>query len=492
MKKAIAWTIAGSDSGGGAGIQGDLKTLSGLGVYGCSVLTAITAQNTTGISKIDCVSDEMVSAQLAALSDDLPPAAVKLGMLGTAGIVKRVAAHLKGLEAYVVCDPILVSTSGSALLEAEARELFAREVLPQVDLLTPNLPEAEALLGKPVRDQGDMAQAAQDLLKLGVKAVLLKGGHGGGVFSQDFWSNGRDHWWITSPRRKDAHTHGAGCTLSAAVAACRALGYAELDAVVIAKTYVNQGLRSSGGVGRGRGPLAHGGWPGDPRDLPWVTKTAEEGRRLLTFPDCGPEPIGLYPLVDRADWIERLLPLGVKTIQMRAKDLAGPALESEIRSAIECARKHNARLFINDEWRLALKHKAYGVHLGQEDLAFADLPALAGAGLRLGVSARSYFEIARVASVRASYISLGAVFPTASKTIAYDPIRMDLFHQLRQLINVPVVAIGGVTLERAAEILSAGAEGMAVISDITRAPNPEARVKDWLRFLQERPAASAR
>ncbi|MFH0954330.1 MAG: bifunctional hydroxymethylpyrimidine kinase/phosphomethylpyrimidine kinase [Verrucomicrobiota bacterium] len=488
MKRPITWTIAGSDSGGGAGIQGDLKTMNAIGVHGCSVITAVTAQNTTGISRIEVLSEDMVSAQLSALEEDLPPVAVKLGMLGTAEIVRRVAAVLRKLKAFVTCDPVMVSTSGSSLLERDARDTFVAEMLPLVHLLTPNIPEAEAMVKKTIADQNDMVTAARELLKSGAKSVLLKGGHAGGAFSQDYWTDGREEWWFTSPRKKETHTHGAGCTLSAAIAACHAMGYSLLDAIVIGKAYVNQGLRRGGGIGRGRGPLAHGYWPSDPRDMPWMTRTSEEGRRCLTFSDCGPDPIGLYPLVDRLAWLKQLLPLGVKAIQLRVKDLAGPALEQEIRAAIRYAERLNVRLFINDEWRLALKHKAYGVHLGQEDLAFADLPALAAAKMRLGISARSYSEIARALAVRPSYISLGAVFPTPSKTVDYDPIRSEHFRQMRQLINVPVVAIGGISLERAPEVWAAGAEGMAVISDITHAADPAARVKSWLQFFEAHPA----
>lgn len=487
MTRPIAWTIAGSDSGGGAGVQADLATMNALGAHACTVITALTAQNTQGIVRIEYVPDDMIEAQVAALAGDLPPAAVKLGMLGTPGIVRALAAHLKKMPVFVVCDPVMASTSGTALFAEGGREALVSELLPAVHLLTPNVPEAEALLGRPIRTHDDMRQAAHDLLKLGVKSVLLKGGHSGGVFSQDYWTDGRAEWWFTSPRKKETHTHGAGCTLSAAIAAARALGYPELDAIVLAKAYVNQGLRHGGGVGSGRGPLDHGGWPASPKDLPWMTRTAEEGRRGLLFPDCGPEPLGLYPIVDRATWVERLLPLGVKTIQLRIKDLTGEALDREVRTAVEIARRSNARLFINDHWHLAVKHRAYGAHLGQEDLPHADLAEMASAGLRLGLSTRSLEEVARAKAVRPSYVAIGALYPTPSKAIEYEPIGLEAFRRLRRLIDVPVAAIGGLTLDRAAEVRAAGADGFAVISDITAAPNPEARVKEWWGLLGSRP-----
>jgi len=487
MSKPIVWTIAGSDSGGGAGIQADLKTFHALGAYGCSVVTALTAQNTTGISRIEYQSDDMMEAQLSALANDLHPAAVKIGMLGTASVIRKVAAHLASIQPFTVLDPVLVSSSGTSLVEKDALEAMIQHLLPHVDLLTPNIAEAEALLGRRIEHHAQMPDAATDLLKCGVSSVLLKGGHAPGGFCQDFWTDGRLRLWITSPRQDVADSHGTGCTLSSAIAACKALNFSELDALVIAKAFVNQGLRGTLHVGRGRKPLSHTGWPTDPRDLPWITHRADDARARIVFPGIGSERIGLYPVVDRAAWLRKLLPLGVRTIQLRIKDLGNTMLEEEIRAGIDAARHFNANLYINDHWSLALKHGAYGVHLGQEDLPGSDLRALAAAGIRLGVSTRSYFELAQAMSVQPSYVAIGSVFPTASKTIDYDPLGLGHFRRLRKLIDLPVVAIGGITLEQAENVWLAGADGMAVISDVVNAPNPSARAGDWLKFFANPP-----
>ncbi len=220
--------------------------------------------------------------------------------------------------------------------------------------------------------------------------------------------------------------------------------------------------------------------------MTWITRTAAEGTQRLVFPDVGPEPIGLYPIVDRASWVKRLLPLGVRTIQLRAKDLNGAELESGISRAIALAATFKARLFVNDHWELALKHKAYGVHLGQDDLPHADLRAIRQAGCRLGLSAHSDAEIARALSVMPSYIAIGTLYSSPSKTFAHAPLGLDAFARMRKLIGVPVVAIGGITLERARDVRAAGADGFAVISDITKAANVEGRVRDWLRFVRSR------
>ncbi len=480
MKKPITWTIAGSDSGGGAGIQADLMTMNSLGVLGCSVITALTAQNTLGIAEVEYPSQNMLAGQLGALKTDLPPVAVKIGMLGHADNIATIVRHLADLDSYLVCDPIVIATSGRLLLDPEALKKMVSSLLPLVDLLTPNLPEAEVLLGRQITSAAEMESAAEALLDLGVSSVLLKGGHLPGEYCQDFWTNGSRRAWITSPKQQVTHTHGTGCTLSSAIASARALGFDELDAIVIAKAYVNQGLRRGADVGKGKGPLAHEGWPAAPEDLPWITGAPAAEVARLVFPDCGADPIGLYPVVDRADWIERLLPLGVRMIQLRLKDLAGAELEKEVEQAVSIARRFDARLFINDHWQAALKYGAYGVHLGQEDLPGADLAALSAAGLRLGASATSYADLARLRALKPSYVGLGAIFATPSKAIDYEPLGLERFGQLSRIAGMPVVAIGGITLDRAKDVRDAGAGGVALISDLKSATDLPARVKAWL------------
>ena len=480
--KPITWTIAGSDSGGGAGIQADLKTMNALGAMGRSVITALTAQNTLGITDVEFPSQSMIAAQLSALTADLPPAAVKIGMLGSAATIETVVRHLAAMKAYTVFDPVMVSTSGHALFKPRAIDALIAQLLPIVSLLTPNIAEAEALLGRVISSDPEVEAAAADLIKLGVKSVLIKGGHRKGALCSDFWTDGARKAWLSSRRQAVTHTHGTGCTLSAAIAACRALGYEELDAVVLAKAYVNQGLRKGSDIGKGRGPLAHEGWPDSPDDLPQIDGPAE----APAFADCGDEPLGFYPIVDRAAWLEKLLPAGVRTIQLRVKDLRGAELESQVRAAVDCARRFDARLFINDHWELALRCKAYGVHLGQEDLPGADLSALSKAGIRLGLSVRTYSEAARAKAVRPSCTAIGAIFATGSKDIDYKPVGVEEFSRLRRLIAGPVVAIGGITLERAPELAAAGADGVAVISDVVSAPDPLERARNWLEFWKER------
>ncbi|NCC50066.1 MAG: bifunctional hydroxymethylpyrimidine kinase/phosphomethylpyrimidine kinase, partial [Spartobacteria bacterium] len=415
MTPPIVWTIAGSDPSGGAGIQADLKTMNRLEVHGCSVITALIAQNTRQVARIDYPAPELIGEQLQVLHDDLPAAVIKIGMLGNRQITAQVASFLDAHGAFVVFDPVLAATSGAILTESSAVDVIIKKLLPRIDLLTPNIPEAGMLTGRSIRTPADAEAAAADLLSMGVRRVLLKGGHRDGLFCQDYYTDGDTCAWLTSVRVDTDTTHGSGCILSSAIASCLALGYAPLDAVVIGKTYVQQAIREGWPVGAGRGIPHFAGWPSDPADFPWMTQTAEQGRQRLCFPECGPTPLGLYPLVEDARSVETLAALGVTTIQLRVKQPPSEAVEAEIIAAIHAARKYQARLFINDYWAWAIKHGAYGVHLGQEDLADADLAAISEAGLRLGTSTHSYAELARVTALQPSYVAIGTVFPSPSK-----------------------------------------------------------------------------
>jgi hydroxymethylpyrimidine kinase / phosphomethylpyrimidine kinase / thiamine-phosphate diphosphorylase len=488
LSEAIVWTIAGSDSGGGAGIQADLKTFNGLGVYGASVITAITAQNTLGVTKIESVSGEAIKAQIEALHADLPAKVVKTGMLYSTACLQVVGDFFRSNDVYVVCDPVMVATSGDALIEPAFIETLKTKVLPYVNLLTPNLEEAHKLLGWPQdKLSGDVDQyvstLASELLRLGPKSVLVKGAGGDDRFNQDYWSDGQKRIWLTALTQKTRHTHGTGCTLASAIAASIALGYAEEDALVISKAYVNQGLRSAPGLGGGQGPMAHLAWPENPEDLPWISKTSHEGRNRPQFKDCGQEPLGFYPIVDSIEWIERLLPLGVKTIQLRIKNLTTERLEDEISKATRLCEQQNCRLFINDYWQLAIKHGAYGVHLGYEDLQNADINAISQAGIRLGLSTHRYSEVATALYLRPSYIAIGPIFSTTTKVVNTLPQGVAALKRWRRSLKYPLVAIGGIALENAKEIKEAGANGIAVVSDIVKATNLNRRVESWLELF---------
>lgn len=261
----IALTIAGSDSGGGAGIQADLKTFHSFGVFGTSVVTAITAQNTKGVQAIHPVPLSDVRAQLDSVVSDLRPGAVKTGMLATSALVGEVARALKhhGLTTYVM-DPVMVATSGDRLLEREAERALAGDLLPLATVVTPNLEEAAILVGEPVETEGQMVEAARRLVEMGASAALVKGGHlevdGGGGSGPEvvdiLWDGAREHVF-RRPRVDTVHTHGTGCTLSAAIAAGLARGDDLFAAVERALRYVARAIATAPGLGGGRGPVNH-------------------------------------------------------------------------------------------------------------------------------------------------------------------------------------------------------------------------------------------
>lgn len=259
MTVPIALTIAGSDSGGGAGIQADLKTFSALGVYGASVITALTAQNTRGVSAIHDVPPEFVAAQMEAVFSDLAVGAVKIGMLSSRGVAEAVAAGLRpGIP--VVLDPVMIATSGDRLLAPEAAEVIRKVLMPLAAVVTPNLPEAAALLEAPVaRDEQEMQAQGERLLALGSGAVLIKGGHGGGAESIDLLVERGGTTRLAAPRIVSANTHGTGCTLSSAIAAGLAKGLDLVTAAGAAKTYVTDAIAAADGlgVGSGHGPVHH-------------------------------------------------------------------------------------------------------------------------------------------------------------------------------------------------------------------------------------------
>lgn len=207
---------------------------------------------------------------------------------------------------------------------------------------------------------------------------------------------------------------------------------------------------------------------------------------MINFPDCGTTPLGLYPIVDEAAWLETLLPLGITTIQLRIKDKQERLLEEEIKRAIAIANQWNARLFINDYWELALRYGAYGVHLGQEDLKTADLKRIQEAGLRLGISTHTGAEIIDTTEIiRASYIACGPVFPTTTKVMPYSPVGLLQLEAWRRGLNVRTVAIGGITLGRMPGIVATGVDGIAMISAITKAENPVSATRELLRVMRE-------
>jgi hydroxymethylpyrimidine/phosphomethylpyrimidine kinase len=269
---AIALTIAGSDSSGGAGIQADLKTFSALGVYGASAITALTAQNTLGVEAVHAVPPDFIRQQIEVVARDLVVGAIKIGMLATSPIIKAVAEGLDALPGVpVVLDPVMVAASGDSLLDDNAVETLRAVLVPRATLITPNLPEAAKLLGHgQAANEREMTAQARALHRLGADAVLIKGGHAEGKEAVDILIDSEGELRLAAPRVKTRNTHGTGCTLSSAIAAELAKGASLRDAVAAAKAYVTAAIAAADQlqIGKGRGPVHHfhALWPPAPKE----------------------------------------------------------------------------------------------------------------------------------------------------------------------------------------------------------------------------------
>jgi len=256
MKRAL--TVAGSDSGGGAGIQADLKTFGALGVYGTSAVTAITAQNTVRVTRIQEVEPQVVAAQIDAVAEDIGVDAAKTGMLASRAIAHAVAASLKrNAIPNLVVDPVMISKTGARLLEDDAVATLKSEILPLAEIVTPNIPEAEVLSGHKITDAETMRDAARRILDLGPVRVVIKGGHSDSPNVVDLYYDGSSFEELKAERVQTRSTHGTGCTFSAAIAAYLAHGLPPLDAVARAKEFLTAALLAAPGIGKGIGPINH-------------------------------------------------------------------------------------------------------------------------------------------------------------------------------------------------------------------------------------------
>ncbi|HWK55176.1 MAG TPA: thiamine phosphate synthase [Hyphomicrobiales bacterium] len=484
--KPVVYTIAGSDSSGGAGIQADLLTLHSLGVHACTLITALTTQNQQGVRMLEPREPAQLCHEFLTMKSTMPPVAIKIGMLANATLVRTVAALLQDHPVPTVCDPVLGASAGGALLDAAGRQQL-RLLLPLITLLTPNAQEAALLTGMPVRNLAEMETAAEALRALGAPAVLVTGGDldldGGCCY--DYFASATGCFWLQGPRIATPHTHGTGCTLSSAIAAFLAHGQALEDAVVLARMAVTQGLRDARGVGTVTGAVAHPGWPRGLENLPRLWPGRAEMPQKLRFAPCA--PLGLYPVVDSVAWVEKLLAEGVHTIQLRIKHQASEPLRASIRQAVALQRRHGAQLFINDHWQLAIECGAYGVHLGQEDLAQADLAAIAAAGLRLGTSNHSWSELARSHALAPSYLALGPIFPTTTKVMRFAPQGLTQLCEWVALLDphYRLTAIGGIDTRNAAQVLVTGVPSIAVVRAITEARDHRQAVRLLTAALAE-------
>jgi hydroxymethylpyrimidine kinase/phosphomethylpyrimidine kinase/thiamine-phosphate diphosphorylase len=509
-RRPVVWTISGTDSGGGAGIQADTRALDAFGVHGACAVAAVTAQHSRAVTHVEPVSPGVLEAQLAALADDMPPDAIKTGLLGSLENLRVVVDHVRKLRARhpgraipLVVDPVFGATTGAPFANDALRAAYREELLPLATLATPNVAEARALV--PSSQLLGPVPLARAWRSFGVRAVVVTGGDSDRLAEDELehlstarlasrlaeiearaaWSNDwldaehglRSRGWLASRRIETGHDHGTGCVFASAAAAAMAHGFVAADAVVLAKMATREGLRHAYAAGSGAGPVApRAGFAGRLANLPLLDPLPDAEARFA-FPAMPEHTRGLYAIVDSSEWVARVLADGVRLVQLRIKDAAGDALAREIRAAVAHARAAGATLIVNDHWELALELGAHGVHLGQDDLANADVDALRHAGLLLGISTHSYWEVCRARALRPSDIACGPIHATTLKQMPWIPQgNGNLAYWCALLHDTPIVAIGGMDAARAREAMRAGAWAVAVVGAITRSEDPRSAI----------------
>jgi len=510
--RSVVLSIAGSDSAAMAGIQMDSRCCESFDVHCATAITAVTAQNSDefiALNPIDpCDLKEQIQAALK-----LKPQSIKIGLIAACEQVHVIAECIKNyLEnnvATVVYDPVMRATSGAHFFNTPLLNTIRSYLLPLCTVVTPNIPEAEQLSGLKILNKKQLILAAKAIRTMSIENLIIKGGHTEEVLSEDFFCLNETVFSLSGERVITENTRGTGCAFSSFIAASLALGYELRDACVLAKMAIQGAIKYSKPLQNMRSCVSPLGfpkafWPKFSK-IPFEnvdelsgTLDAElrdvNGSPTLTdlsFPSCiethgplGLGSLGLYPIVDSVAWLERLLPLGITTVQLRNKELIGHALEEEVEMAVELCQSYNCRLFINDHWQLAIDKGAYGVHLGQEDLLDADLRAIKQSGLRLGISNHCHFEFARALAIKPSYLACGPIFATNTKDMPWVPHGLDgLKYWKEALGEVPLVAIGGIDDSNIDEVAATGVSGVALISAITSCENPEEKAADLLRIV---------
>lgn len=465
-------TIAASDPSGGAGIQADLRVFASLGVGGLSALTAITVQDTRQVSAVIPLSPEVLSAQLTTILADCKPGAVKIGLLPGAAAVMAVAEVIRRFQPpHVVLDPVLSSSGGVPFLDEAGIEALVHDLLPLCDLVTPNIHEAARLVGPFGEDHAARRAAANRLCSWGAKAVLLKGGHLQGS-PEDLLvvSNGTE-WSFSAERVHTNHTHGTGCFLSSAIAARLALGDSLPDACRVAKSLLTLGLAHPIVIGEGRGspdPFAGRG-----RDM------RSHADRLRLF-------YGIYVLTDpelqgnrtTVEVANAAYKGGASVVQLRDKRLSTPELIDTARQLQALAQEYGRLFIVNDRVDVTAASNADGVHLGPDDMPPQDARRILGPEKLIGVSV-STVEEAGAGAPFASYLAVGAIYGSKTKLDAGPPVGPDRIEQIcRAVPDLPVAAIGGISLDNIAAVGRAGAVSAAVVSAALQTQDIEAATRE--------------
>ncbi len=520
VAQPIVWSVAGNDSGGGAGLAADLRAAAAFGVHLCPVVAAITAQHSQAVTRVEPVAADLLDAQLAALAADLPPAAIKTGLLGSADNVAVLARWVDRLRQRaplaLVVDPVLRASSGAAFADEAVLRAYRELLLPRATLVTPNEHEARRLLGgappnpRPSGQRAgvvgqpgepsDVPALAVALRAQGAQAVAITGGdrvHAPG-WALDWIDTEHARGWLALPRLESRHTHGTGCTFASSAAAALALGFVAADALVLAKMATAHAIAHGHAAGQGAGPVAaRPGFAVEPARMPLLSCSELDSCWRLLDTRQSPIPLetqapGLYAIVDSAERVRQVVAAGARTVQLRIKTPDAPPaawqdeLRCAIRQALGACREAGATLVVNDHWRLAAELTAgaargIAVHLGQEDLlALGDAgrAELQACGLPLGISSHSLWELARARSLAPWYVACGPVWPTLTKAMPWRAQGLDNLSWWVHMAGVPVVAIGGI-LEpaQATQAARSGAAGVCVVRGL--GADPAATLPVW-------------
>lgn len=487
-KPPVIWSVAGTDSGGGAGLAADQRAADAFGVHLCTVVAAVTAQNTTAVTHIEALAPERLEAQLAALADDLPPAVIKTGMLGSAANARLVARWVDRLRTRaplaLVIDPVLRASTGAALVDEALLQVYRDELLPRASVITPNQAEAVLLLGP--EGSSEVPPLGRTLRSLGAQAVVITGGDAATPdLSHDWLDTPHARGWLTLPRVDTPNTHGTGCTFASSLAAATARGFVAADAAVLAKMATTHALRHARAVGQGAGPVvAREGFGADPSLLPRLSP-GDTPTANWRSPRSARDP-GVYAIVDSAERVEAVLRARptVDTIQLRMKRPGGcddATWKAQLHGAI--ARSQRAAdvagvlLVINDHWQAALAVGARALHLGQEDLLaltpteHEQLQAARDSGVQLGLSSHSLWELCRAAALTPDLIACGPVWPTTTKDMPWVPQGLDNLAWWAHMAPASVVGIGGILEpDQLRAVAAAGATGGCVVRGLGDEP----------------------
>ncbi len=471
-EKSSLLTIAGHDPSSGAGVSADMAAAQALAVPCFSAVTALTIQNSQGVTAVHPVLPTILQAQVEAILSDMPIAGIKIGMIGSRAMVSCLVNLLADVKVPIVLDTVFKASIGENLLETGARQLFTTRLLPMATLITPNIPEAELLTGLTIRSRSDQLATAQALLSMGAKAVLLKGGHFDDALAADLLLEPtKAPVWLIAPTIDSCHSHGSGCVLASSIAAGLVQGLSLTAAVVQAKARVHGGIVHGQKLGQGVGAVATFGWQPSSAHFPWLV----EGEAPRSLPSSFPamkQSMGIYPIVSKAVELVPLLQAGCRTLQLRVKSDDVGFIKQEVERAVAlCQGYDECQLFINDHWQLAIEAGAFGVHLGQEDwqaLADADKAVLQHSGLRLGISTHNLAEMALAQAARPSYVAIGPLFGTTSKQIDHPAVGLENLRTWVQwlLPAYPVVTIGGIECKNIAAVKTCGVDGIAVIGAV--------------------------